>query len=122
MVETRHANASSTILSVVIAPLVNESGPRNDDLPEMVSLNAIDACIDDVLPKTLSLKATPPSVLAVEENDLVTPQSIGDDAVDGKKSNATAAIAAATSPLKKQLGKSKSGRKIAWGKLLSQCS
>ncbi|KAL4328153.1 uncharacterized protein DS421_13g406730 [Arachis hypogaea] len=110
------------MLPVVIAPPVNESGPRNDDLTEMVSLNAIDACINDVLPETLPLKATPPSVPAVKENDLVIPQSIGDDAVDGEKSNDAAAIAAATSRLKKQLGKLKSERKIAWGKLLFQCS
>ncbi|QHO25763.1 uncharacterized protein DS421_12g383760 [Arachis hypogaea] len=71
-------------------------------------------------PETLSLKATPPSVPATEGDDLVTPQSIGEDAVDGEKSSAAAAAAAGR--MKKLSVKSKSGPKTAWRKLLSQCS
>ncbi|KAL1331635.1 hypothetical protein HN51_048902 [Arachis hypogaea] len=117
-------DASSTTLPVAAAPPVNESGPGNDDLPETASLKAVDACSDDVLPETLSLKATPPSLPAAEGDDLVTPQSIGEDAVDGEKSSAAAALAAAAAAgrMKKRSVKSKSGPKTAWGKLLSQCS
>ncbi|KAL4292988.1 hypothetical protein AHAS_Ahas18G0083100 [Arachis hypogaea] len=80
---------------------------------------------DYVLPETLSLKAMPPSVPATEGDDLVTPQSIGEDAVDGEKSSAAAALAAAAAAagrMKKSSVKSKSGPKTAWRKLLSQCS
>ena len=61
---------------------------------------------------------------AAEGDDLVTPQSIGEDAVDGEKSSAAAALAAAAAAgrMKKRSVKSKSGPKTAWGKLLSQCS
>ncbi|XLU25039.1 hypothetical protein S245_061105, partial [Arachis hypogaea] len=72
----------------------------------------------------LSLKATPPFVPATERDDLVTPQSIGEDAVDGEKSSVAAALAAAAAAgrMKKPSVKSKSGPKTAWRKLLSQCS
>ncbi|KAL4301135.1 hypothetical protein AHAS_Ahas17G0270600 [Arachis hypogaea] len=75
-------------------------------------------------PEILSLKATPPFVPATERDDLVTPQSIGEDAVDGEKSSVAAALAAAAAAgrMKKPSVKSKSGPKTAWRKLLSQCS
>ncbi|XLS68433.1 hypothetical protein HN51_019456 [Arachis hypogaea] len=61
---------------------------------------------------------------ATEGDDLVTPQSIGEDAVDGEKSSAAATLAAAAAAgrMKKPSVKSKSGPKPAWWKLLSQCS
>ncbi|MED6112005.1 hypothetical protein PIB30_057663 [Stylosanthes scabra] len=77
-------DSSSTMLPVHAAPPDNESGPRKDDLPETALLKAVDAYRDAVLPKTLLLKATSPSVPAAEGDDLVTPQSIGVDAVDGE--------------------------------------
>ncbi|XLR41267.1 hypothetical protein S83_025927 [Arachis hypogaea] len=59
---------------------------------------------------------------ATEGDDLVTPQSIGEDAVDGEKSSAAATLAAAAAAgrMKKPSVKSKSGPKPAWWKLLSQ--
>ncbi|XP_020962001.1 uncharacterized protein LOC107605994 isoform X3 [Arachis ipaensis] len=64
------------------------------------------------------------SVPATEGDDLVTPQSIGENAVDGEKSSAAAALAAAATAgrMKNPSVKSKSGPKTAWRKLLSQCS
>ncbi|KOM54409.1 hypothetical protein LR48_Vigan10g030100 [Vigna angularis] len=114
-------SSSTTVPSV--AP-VNESGPANEsaepelrpsDLPDTASLKAVDGC-DAISPD--KSPSTP-----VEGEALVSPQCLGETAEKSKGAGAAAAAAATVSPVGRSKKRpTKLNPKVAWAKLLSQCS
>ncbi|XP_022640595.1 uncharacterized protein LOC106771966 isoform X2 [Vigna radiata var. radiata] len=112
-------SSSTTVPSV--AP-VNESGPANEsaepelrpsDLPDTASLKAVDGC-DAISPD--KSPSTP-----VEGEALVSPQCLGETAEKSKGAGAAAgATVSAVGRSKKR--PTKLNPKVAWAKLLSQCS
>ncbi|KAH1227252.1 ATPase family AAA domain-containing protein 1 [Glycine max] len=111
-------SSSTTVPSV--AP-VNESGTANEsaepelmlsDLPETASLKAVDGCVAMSPDKS-------PSV-PVEGEALVSPQCQGETAEKSK--GVLMAAATTTGGRSKKQRPSKLSPKVAWGKLLSQCS
>ncbi|ESW15837.1 hypothetical protein PHAVU_007G106400 [Phaseolus vulgaris] len=111
-------SSSTTVPSV--AP-VNESGPANEsaepelrpsDLPDTTSLKAVDGC-DAISPD--KSPSTP-----VEGEALVSPQCLGETAEKSKGAGAVAATVSTGGRSKKR--PMKLSPKVAWAKLLSQCS
>ncbi|KAI4301397.1 hypothetical protein L6164_034680 [Bauhinia variegata] len=114
-------DASSTALpsSAILGP-VNESrsesqepGLPSSDLPETESLKAVDP-FDEMLPEKS------PVVPEVDEA-LVSPQSLGETAVDAEKPKVVRSAALRGSK-KRSTKSTKSNSTAAWGKLLSQSS
>lgn len=111
--------ASSAVLpSEEILDAANESGSgsgepelRPSDLQDTGSLkNVVDACDAEKSPS-----------LPVEDEVMVSPESL--DAKEAEKTEAVGGGAAALPRLKKRsVNSAKTGAKVAWGKLISQCS